>query len=988
MFKDLSENIKMLKGAYRKLKSYYYYNKNFILMRKKIAEFEYDKISMENTFSIMANVLCHPNANKSIKYFDDLIAKIDFFVIPKKFDTAATNSSKPVSNTIQRDKKMKSVNFFINAPIEIYIFDTLWTVFLSKIDKDKQLLSHNVYGNTINMSSLFPNEDEISFESRVLFNRYFTKYSSWRNNAFSSMEKNYDRKNDSILLSLDIKSYFYSVAFKFDEIKRYFENHEIITQISSLTNFFHKVYSAYKELILPLRKDIETLKQNEYPLPIGLFSSMLIGNIYLKDFDKKIKSLDGLIYYGRYVDDILIVINKSLSQNYTNQDILDSIFVKTDILKKDKNSYYFVGYKSLYVQSNKIKIIYIDHKESRALIDIYNETIKIIPSQSEPLPNSYLDFTNFDETVYSIENFTKENKIRDIGFLGIDSFKVGRFFSALPHRYAHINTLDKDINKEIYKQISQIENFFTGSQRVEFYSNWLNYMYFLVVCGQNVKLHKFISSTKSEINALKPNSLDRNVFKKVSKINRIAKDTLKEHLDICLHLALSIDIDLAKKHFKTKLNSVLKYINCNMFDHSYVSFPLANYLEYDQDVSYTKMKLNQLGKFPEDILTSFKFVWSPRFIHYDELLLLLFFHYHSESKNKSSFKYTSEPLVEKFSKINHMGYIPFEINNNIIFESEDYILEKIDMPTFNIIPPKTVDVAVGSIDITNEKCIQGLERWENLTLKDKKMLFEILEESYSCLKSKKDKVMLLVLPELCFPIYWIKDLIRFSKYSQIAIVTGLQYLGDDTDQKYNYLATLLPFKNGSKEYKNVFVHIREKNDYSPIEFEELAKKGFVCRDRKYANYQVFHWKGVRLTPIVCYELTDIMARAILKGNSDIIAASVFNPDTTYFSNIIDSAVRDLHAFIIQANTSHLGDSRVTGPYDRDNKDIFKIKGGKNDHVVIGTIQFRRLKDFQKNYYYKFNKKIESLRKNKNSKSTNKIKNHPDIKKLSARYKIK
>ena len=35
-----------------------------------------------------------------------------------------------------------------------------------------------------------------------------------------------------------------------------------------------------------------------------------------------------------------------------------------------------------------------------------------------------------------------------------------------------------------------------------------------------------------------------------------------------------------------------------------------------------------------------------------------------------------------------------------------------------------------------------------------------------------------------------------------------------------------------------------------------------------------------------------MARALLKGRCDFIAASVFNPDTTYFSNIIDSATRD------------------------------------------------------------------------------------------------
>ncbi|MBR1676406.1 MAG: hypothetical protein IJ706_03745 [Clostridia bacterium] len=120
-----------------------------------------------------------------------------------------------------------------------------------------------------------------------------------------------------------------------------------------------------------------------------------------------------------------------------------------------------------------------------------------------------------------------------------------------------------------------------------------------------------------------------------------------------------------------------------------------------------------------------------------------------------------------------------------------------------------------------------------------------------------------------------------------------------------------------------------------------------------------------------------MARALLKGNSDVIAASVFNRDTTYFSNIIDSTARDLHAFIIQANTSFLGDSRVTGPYDRDSKDIFKMKGGENDHVVIGSVDYKRLKDYQENY------SIQSK-----SKSSSKNRKRPDIKPLPARFKNK
>ena len=219
MFKNIDKNITMLKGAYRKLKSYYYYNKNFILMRKKISDFESDPIVMEKSFLSMAKSLCHPRAKGSKNFFSDLINRIDFYVLPKKFESSNTSSKTVVTNTIQRDKKMKTVNFFINAPIEVYIFDTLWTVFAGKMDNDQNLLSYDVYGNTLNKSVLYPTKDKIAFENRILFNRYFNRYTSWRNNAFSELEKNYEQKRDSILISIDIKSYYYSVAFDFSRLK-------------------------------------------------------------------------------------------------------------------------------------------------------------------------------------------------------------------------------------------------------------------------------------------------------------------------------------------------------------------------------------------------------------------------------------------------------------------------------------------------------------------------------------------------------------------------------------------------------------------------------------------------------------------------------------------------------------------------------------------------------------------------------------------------
>ena len=60
MFKDTEKIMVMIQGAYRKLKSYYYYNKNFMIMREKISSFEDDRDAMYATFEKFAETLCHP----------------------------------------------------------------------------------------------------------------------------------------------------------------------------------------------------------------------------------------------------------------------------------------------------------------------------------------------------------------------------------------------------------------------------------------------------------------------------------------------------------------------------------------------------------------------------------------------------------------------------------------------------------------------------------------------------------------------------------------------------------------------------------------------------------------------------------------------------------------------------------------------------------------------------------------------------------------
>ena len=47
-----------------------------------------------------------------------------------------------------------------------------------------------------------------------------------------------------------------------------------------------------------------------------------------------------------------------------------------------------------------------EYAESKAIIDIYNDTIKIVPSQMDPLPESNISLSNFDEVAYSVDTIS------------------------------------------------------------------------------------------------------------------------------------------------------------------------------------------------------------------------------------------------------------------------------------------------------------------------------------------------------------------------------------------------------------------------------------------------------------------------------------------------------------------------------------------------------------------------------------------------------
>jgi hypothetical protein len=140
-----------------------------------------------------------------------------------------------------------------------------------------------------------------------------------------------------------------------------------------------------------------------------------------------------------------------------------------------------------------------------------------------------------------------------------------------------------------------------------------------------------------------------------------------------------------------------------------------------------------------------------------------------------------------------------------------------------------------------------------------------------------------------------------------------------------------------------------KRFYSPEEKFILTNEGLMV-PTKMNPYHLFRWRGASFAIYNCFELASIEDRSIFKGKVDFIVASEFNRDINYFSNIVESAARDLHCYVVQVNDSRFGDSRVVNPSKSESMNPLRIKGGDNLTFLTMSLNQKALRVHQRKGY--------------------------------------
>lgn len=727
-----------LKSSYRKYKTNIYYNTYDAIPRTKLSEFEYvnfkDKDTNETTpkdFNEKFEEYFENFAHELSENFDDMIEniinKIDIISTPKKIK-GPKHDEQIISNISETSSDVSKIHYFIDLPIEGQILGVLWILRCGYVLDDR--LYEHCYANRLNSVLLenLKNDDygEKCEFTPFLFQPYYQRYQSWRDKGLDSVKKLLNENQDVIMFSLDFQDYYYRSLIDFNDlildIKRTEKKLKIKkskdekTFDDKLNEYIKRVFEKYSEKFNRPDKD-------KYPMiPLGFLPSLIIANWNLQGFDKVILNNINPFYYGRYVDDILIVFGlHKKSESYEDPEIdhmnVDSILRKyftnkdpqphNDIIKfndetknededNDDKKYGIYNqplfkksekefhYENLTLQKKKLRIYKFSNKYSDAIIENFKKEIRKNSSEFKLLHDFDAIIDELDDKLYQIEYKDSINKLNSIKDVRINKFEISKELS-------RINLASKNIDIPIDEESKNKIITIFKQNTLEFMSLWEKAFSLLYINEYNDDLWDLIDKTINVISNIKID--DKKEKNKKSKENedyyysiRQDKENLKKSLFKTLYSSLIRTLSLKSFKEDDKSDKTLKNLFLKLHSYDKLDINVNDINEIKLEVKenikqylFASMQNNMLMKYPlQDIsniisrMKSYNLIKPknnyygyykgiyPRFIKYNEIVL-------NEINRELYKKRNEEPLKDKNELKNFLELL------GVTIEFEDYI---------------------------------------------------------------------------------------------------------------------------------------------------------------------------------------------------------------------------------------------------------------------------------------------------------------------------
>jgi hypothetical protein len=889
-------------------------------------------------------------------------------------------------------------------PIEFHILSSLW------IDKVGYRLETAVSENSYGCRLKRPGQKADKFipatheHSKIVpdryqlghFRSYFGDYKRWQTNGIKAIKSSLKVDKKIIAMTADLTKFYHRIDPHFLLTEDFLQELELdgySEEEKRLTEMLVTAISAWSNNVVNNPIIPNEFKTNHHcGVPLGLGASKVIANLLLTYLDREVERELLPIYYGRYVDDIFLVLEDNGKINTRDEFwaflskrmehlIPSEVATQNGLQEGPEFKIFYADQSFIQFGSGKEKLFFLEGSSGESFIDTLQESLNENSSEWKMLPDSEEDLESLSQEMAKASSDLEEavNGLRKSDGLSIQRLK---FALHLRNFEAIVGLLPKPLWDQGLKKIFTLaKDFVITSDKIATYSKYYPRMLRLAIradepttaseiwehinasweslksksnrsqrglitiaSGYNTKLLIEAVYTSISIDTKKYNTSKkwRSLFEKT----RIPNETLSHFSELIFFNDLHA-IPFRRVFFEDELPNawgqqvygltpftVITHLNDDIFN-------IAERIDFIKNTlrSTLQRKKNESSFLPKAL---FFYTRPFKTLEVSELYpawtspeglvninkFLSLFNIPSFDANITP--NTNEEFEEKHSKI-----IQLNINN------DDENLNRV----FALTSFQTDENSWVAWVRDDQKEPDG-ERYSRL--------FKLINDVLRCHKKKIDY---LVFPELSIPRKVLTYVALKLKTKQISLIAGIEYEKRDAPGHLpkavkglvsNQLVYILNTKTkGSLQQVCI---IQEKTIPAIHEEKELFSIGGKLMVPKNENKYLINHGGFFFSGLICNDLLNLENRHSLRGRIDALIVIEWNMDVETYDSLVQSSSGDLHSFIIQVNNRKYGDTRLRGPYKESyERDKVRIRGGELDYFVVTTLEVKELREFQRNH---------------------------------------
>ena len=975
----MSFTLANLSCAYRKAKVDLYYSTNPYLFA--IADYE---MKLAEHLPALLDKLNGADTDWAIK--PEFLG--DWTLTPKTI-MPASNSSNDTGiifaspeddwNSQSDAKKKPSAEFRLMArcSMDFHVLSALWMMEVG--NEFDQKLSRNVYGARLRRKK----DGEINKLALGSFKPYLKPFRDWRDGGIKAMRGALADNKKILGLTADVTSFYHELNSSFMLDKSF------LTEIGvELNEHQTKLHELFINAVGAWAKNTPL----EKGLPVGLPASAVIANSALFKLDKFIEQQVVPLYYGRYVDDILLVMENN-NGIATTERFWEWIFKRDGgdkLLHSEKNTILFrpdyLKGSRIAFEGDKNKLFVLSGEPGSALVNAISEQINQrasewralpdLPDSAETIATDLLKATNHKGE--QADNLRKTDaltlhragfaiKLRDYEAyerdLPPDSWQQHRhaFFSAVT---THLLTPVKFF--ELAQYLPRVIRMATACEDFEYLSNIIEAINTLIAKIDQECEHQIKALPVSNNADFNYNTWHRPLYGAVAESiisafppNLRKKGNVTWNAHMAIHWPNLINGIWRKDSFSNWMIISPQDIKENqalLFSCDLAHIPLRFF-------SLPKEMVSQRGIPTGKALTiAEKSDLLPLCDGSEAGVEILTKWLKFKGKAPTGLAYATRPFSlnelyvidpKPFSRSDHDSL------NKVIQALRGFELTEHKMPRWDKkqqvlhIPDGQFKakhtVAVSSWETKETSFIAAAMKQDDPSIRQR---YSRLNRLINELISRPDNAGYLILPELALPPRWFMRVAQKLKGRGISFIAGVEYLHAPKKRVHNQVWASLT--HDGLGFPSLMLYRQDKQRPALHEEQELFRlAGLEMRPAQNQAWKIppiIKHGDFRFALMICSELTSIRYRAELRGKVDALFVPEWNSDTDTFNALVESAALDIHAYIIQCNNRLYGDSRIRAPYkDRWKRDLLKVKGGNHDYCITGEIDILALRQFQSSH---------------------------------------